>query len=306
MSFKTKIARLICSLNNHGFLNPMSDAANIRLVYWAQLGKKVNLKRPVTFNEKIQWLKLNDRRPEYCTMVDKYSVRTYIEEKLGAEYLIPLYGVWERAEDIDFDNLPNTFVLKCTHDTGSILICRNKDSLDRNEVIAYFKKHLKRNSFYYGREWPYKDVTPRIIAEKYMIDEECADLRDYKIHCFNGEPRVILVCSERHKSGLKEDWFTPEWEHLPIHRPTHGNSKNAIEKPELFDKMLDNARLLADGIPFSRIDFYLVNHHLYFGEITLYPTSGYTPFVPDEYDRILGGWLHVNIGNCKSRCGSAR
>ncbi len=293
MSPKGKIARAIRSANNRGFLKWMPDKANIKLVYRAQLGKKLDLKNPRTFNEKLQWIKLYDRKPAYIRMVDKYGVRAYIEEKLGAQYLIPLLGVWDRAEDIDFDSLPDEFVLKCTHDSGSIRICRHKDTFDRTEAVAYFKKRLKRNGFYYGREWPYKDVKPRIVAEKFMIDEQYADLRDYKIHCFGGEPQVILVCSERHKSGLKEDWFTPAWEHLPIRRPTHGHADHPIEMPEKFDQMLDMARKLAKDLPFARVDFYLVNHEIYFGEITFFPTSGYTAFVPDEYDRILGDMIDL-------------
>ena len=291
---KSFFDRLVLSLNNHGLLNWMSDEANIRLVYKAQIGEKLNLKNPTRFNEKMQWMKLYDRDPRYCRLADKWDVRAYVKETVGEEYLIPAYGVWDRFSDIDFSVLPDRFVVKCTHDSGSVWICGDKSKADLEYENRYFTKRLKRGGFYYGREWPYKDLKPRLIAEKHMIDRETGDLRDYKIHCFGGKARCILVCSDRHTSGLKEDWYTPEWEHLPIRRPTHRNTDNGIPKPEKLEQMIRLAEKLAAGLRFARVDFYLVDGRIYFGEITFFPTSGYTRFVPDEYDRILGDWITLS------------
>lgn len=287
------IRKIILGLNNHGFLRLMPDKSNIKLVYKAQLNKELDLKNPKTFNEKLQWIKLYDQNLEYCKMVDKYNVRSYVKDKLGEQYLIPCLGVWDNSEKINFSKLPDEFVLKCTHDSGSVIICKNKKKLDVEKTKKILKKHLKKGSFYYGREWPYKNLKPRIIAEKLMTDFESGDLFDYKIHCFNGEPKVILVCSERHKSGLKEDWFTTNWEHLPIRRPTHCNNINTPKKPLCLNKMLELAKTLAKDIPFSRIDFYFAGGKIYFGEITFFPASGYTAFIPDEYDRIMGDWIKL-------------
>ena len=283
--------RLILGLNNHNLLRWMTDESNIKLVYKAQLNKKLDLSDPKTFNEKLQWIKLYDRNPAYCQMVDKYDVRKFVANRIGEEYLIPCYGVWEKPEDIDFSELPDEFVLKCTHDSGSVFICKDKKKINIEDVKSFFRKHLKKGSFYYGREWPYKNLKPRIVAEKLLKDNKSDDLFDYKIHCFNGEPKVILVCSERFKSGLKEDWFDTKWEHLPIHRPKHKNADVTPEKPVCLDEMLELAKELSKGLPFSRIDFYVVNAKIYFGEITFFPASGYTAFVPEEYDRILGDWI---------------
>lgn len=290
-SIRAIFSGIILRMNNHGLLKWMTDKSNIQLVYRAQIGKRLNLEAPKTFNEKLQWLKLYDRNAAYCRMVDKYLVRDYIADVIGSQYLVPFYGVWENEEQIDFYSLPDQFVLKCTHDSGSVVICKKKSELDIEKVKKYFHQRLRRNCFYYGREWPYRSLTPRIVAEKYLIDAETDDLIDYKIHCFNGEPKVVLVCSERKKSGLKEDWFTMDWEHLPIHRPTHQNSDKQIKKPRNFDLMAEFAKKLSTGMPFVRIDFYEVDGSLYFGEITFFPTSGYTRFVPDEYDAILGDWI---------------
>lgn len=283
--------RLILGLNHHGLLNWMSDKANIKLVYRAQTGKKLDLNAPQTFNEKLQWLKLYDRNPAYCKMADKLLARDYIAETIGAQYLIPFYGAWDDETKIDFDALPEQFVLKCTHDSGSVIICKDKAALDREKTLQFFHKRLRTNGYAYGREWPYKSLTPHIIAEKYLVDAATDDLRDYKIHCFNGEPKLVLVCSERHKAGLREDWFTVDWKHLPIHRPTHFNSEKPVEQPKNLAKMLELAQKLSAGIPFLRVDFYEVNEAILFGELTFFPTSGYTAFVPEEYDAILGSWL---------------
>lgn len=277
-----------------GLLNWMPDEAYLKLRYRASLGKKLNLNNPTSFNEKIQWLNLFDRNPEYTKMVDKFEVKKYVADIIGEEYIVPTLGIWETFNGIDFDGLPNQFVLKCTHDSGGLVICKDKGNLDIEAARRKIEKFLRVNYFKWGREWPYKHVKPRIIAEQYIDSGDDSGIIDYKIHNFNGVPKIILVCSERFSaSGLKEDFFDHNWNHLELCRPSHPNSSNIIEKPKSFDKMIEFSRILAKDIPFVRTDFYEVNGKLYFGELTFYPASGLEAFSPDYWDNILGSWLTI-------------
>lgn len=287
---------LVWNLQIRGFFDSWDDEYYLKFIYWLNHGKKLNLDKPRTFNEKLQWLKLNDRNPNYTIMVDKYKVKEYVANIIGSEYIIPTLGIWEQFDDIDFELLPNQFVLKCTHDSGGVVICKNKNKLDINEARKIIEKSLNTNYYLYGREWPYKNVKPRIIAEVFMSNENKTfnELSDYKVHCFNGQPKIILVCTERHaKSGLKEDFYNIEWRHLDMARPKHLNSTKRQEKPKNYKKMLEISKILANNIPFSRIDFYEVEGKLYFGEITLYPASGLAGFIPKEWDTILGDWIEL-------------
>lgn len=296
MSLSVSLFNKIQSLNDHGYLYWMPDKMNIKLMFRIYMGKRLDLNNPKTFNEKLQWLKLYDRNPQYTMMVDKYAVRQIVSDVIGSEYLIPLLGVWDKAEDINFDDLPGSFVLKCNHDTGSVIVCKDKNSLDRVKVVRYLAKRLKHSGCYHGREWPYKNVPRKIIAEQYMVDDETHELRDYKFHCFDGEPKFILVCTGRKsKEGLREDFFDTDWNHLDVQRPAHGNASFTIERPEQLEQMLELSRKLAKNMSFSRIDFYVVNGKIYFGEITLFPTSGYTAFVPEKYDELFGSWIHLPV-----------
>ena len=280
-----------------GFYDKMDDAVYIKRKFKALTGKTLNLENPKTFNEKLQWLKLYNRDPRYTEYVDKYKVREYIAETLGEEYLIPLLGVWDKAEDIDFDALPDQFVLKCNHNSGlGMCICKDKSKLDKSKVINELQKGLNENFYLRHREWPYKDVPRKIIAEQFMTEDSGGELMDYKIHCFNGKPEFILVCSDRFsQSGLREDFYDTNWNLLDIQRPDHPNSKNGIPKPALLDEMLRLAGILAKDIPFSRIDFYVINSKIYFGEITFFPTSGYGAFVPESADAWIGSLLDLKL-----------
>lgn len=288
---------IILSLNNHGLLDFLSDKRSAEWMYYASLGKHLDLKNPKTFNEKIQWLKLYDRNPLYTRLVDKYAVKDYVSQRIGDQFVIPSYGVWDSFEEISFKQLPNQFVLKTTHDGGGagVIICTNKESLNLEEAKRRITQSLNRDVYKDLREWPYKDVPHRILAEELLLNDGKA-LQDYKIHNFNGEPRLILVCKDRYEStGLTEDFYDCEWNHIPVRRPKHPNSIEPIEAPGELQQMLELSRELSKGIPFVRTDFYLVNHKIFFGEMTFYPTSGFTAFVPDEYDGIIGQWLDLNM-----------
>lgn len=272
----------------------LSDRTYIRLKWRNAMDYPLNLDNPKSFNEKLQWLKLNDRKPIYTQMVDKYGAKIYVSEQLGDQYIIPTLGVWNRVEDIEWDKLPNRFVLKCTHDSGGLVICQDKSKLDIEKAKRTINNSLKFDFYKAGREWPYKDVPRRIIAEKFMEDSEGQELSDYKIHCFNGEPKAILVCRDRFSAtGLTEDFYDEKWNHMDVRRPNHPNAAVPMEKPEELELMLDLARKLSAGVPFLRVDFYIVNHHIYFGELTFYPATGMAPFVPEEWDWKFGSWINL-------------
>lgn len=276
-----------------GFYDNLDDKSYLKKLFMLSMHRELDLSNPVTFNEKLQWLKLYDRRPEYTMMVDKYLVRDYIANKLGEEYLIPLLGVWDDPDDIDFDSLPDRFVLKCNHNSGlGMCICKDKSTLNIKKVKADLRKGIKQDYYLTGREWPYKNVPRKIIAEKYMEDNSFHELRDYKFFCFNGEPKFTLVCTDRFSvSGLKEDFYDLEWNHMAMSRLNHGNASVEIQKPKNYELMCDFARQLAKDIPFVRCDFYEINGRLYFGELTFFPASGFEGFEPENWDKKLGDWI---------------
>lgn len=271
----------------------LPDKQFLQLKYWYIFRKRLNLKNPQTFNEKLQWLKLYDRNPLYTTLVDKYSVKKWVADKIGEEYIIPTLGVWDKAEDIDFDNLPNQFVLKCTHDSGSIVICKDKRTFNRQRAIAKLNNGLAHNFYVAGREWPYKNVKPRIIAEEYMEDKETTELRDYKFFCFNGKVKLLFVATDRQRA--KEpcfDFYDTNFVHLSI-KHGHPNSGKVIKQPMNFEKMKILAHKLSMDIPQVRVDFYEINGKVYFGELTFFHHGGFVPFNPPQWNNTLGKWIQL-------------
>lgn len=279
--------------SERGFFNWMPGKQHLYLLYWARLGKRLNLKNPQTFNEKQQWLKLYNRKPEYTTMVDKYEAKKYIASAIGEEHIIPALGVWEKFGDIDFDTLPNQFVLKCTHDSGCFIICRDKSKLDRAEAEKKIRQSLKRNYYYHGREWPYKNVKPRIIAEAYVEDTEDDALTDYKFYCFHGIPKIMYI-SKDHGKQPRTDFFDMAFNHLPI-IIQDPNAEIMPQKPEQFEKMKQFAAVLSKNIPFLRVDFYEVNGSLYVGELTFFDGSGFELVEPKEWDAQMGAWIKLPL-----------
>ena len=281
-------------INVHlGKYDHLNDEDYIKKIFERNFGYEPDLDHPKTFNEKLQWLKLHDRRPEYTVMADKYLVRQYISEKLGEEYLIPLLGVWDDPDDIDFDALPDRFVLKCNHNSGlGMCICNDKSTLDIPAVRKGLRRGLRQDYYLTGREWVYKNIPRKIIAEAYMEDDS-GELRDYKFMCFNGKAKCSFVCSERFSStGLKVTFFDRDWNVMPFERH-YPKSEVSIPRPQNYEKMIELAEKLAEGIPFVRIDFYEVNGQIYFGEITFYPGSGFEEFTPEEWDKTLGDWIRL-------------
>ena len=277
---------IIIKMNVLKYLN---DQLYLKILYKVIRKEKLDLDNPKTFNEKLQWLKINDRKDIYTTMVDKYEVKQYVTDKIGKKYVIPTIGVYEKFDEIDFGKLPSQFVMKCTHDSGGLVVCDNKNELN---IIAAKKKinqSLKKNFYYAGREWPYKNVKPRIIIEKYMG----SNLNDYKIFCFNGEPRFTLVCSNRCGNDKNTDFYDNDWKLLPFTRENHKNNPKGIDKPKNLSEMLDIARKLSKGIPFVRVDLYDIDNQVYFGELTFYPSAGFEGFHPAEWDKKLGDMIKL-------------
>lgn len=257
------------------------------------VGYKLNLENPQSFNEKLQWLKLYDRNPRYTKLVDKYEVKKIVADCIGAQYVIPTIAVWNKTSNIDFESLPQQFVLKATHDSGSTIVCKDKDNFNKREAVKKLKCALKNNFYYAGREWPYKNVKPRIIAEKFIGNPKDDDLIDYKLMCFNGRVMCSFVCSDRYfGSGLKVTFYNNDWEKMPFERH-YPSSEKEIYKPNNFKKMMELAEQLSIGIPFVRIDFYEVNGIIYFGEYTFYPGGGTEEFTPLEWDYKLGSWIRL-------------
>lgn len=276
----------------------LPDKTYVKLYYKFSMGKKLNLKNPQTFTEKLQWLKVYDHNPLYTTLVDKYAVKPWVAAKIGEQYIIPTLGVWNSFDEIDFDTLPNQFVLKTTHGGGSagVVICKNKDQFDFESAKAKLENSMRISGYEKHREWPYKNVPRRIIAEEYLEPQpELNDLPDYKFFCFNGEPMYCQVVSGRNtKKGI--DFFDLDWIHQPFREPKrYPNADIVPNKPKCLDEMRHLAAQLAEGKAFSRIDFYEVNGKVLFGEITFFPTSGLGVFEPEEYDAILGKMIKLPI-----------
>lgn len=268
-----------------------NDKLYIRLIFYSRMHKHLDLKDPQTYNEKLQWLKLYDKRPEYTKLVDKYEVKDFVANIIGNEHIIPTIGVWEKAEDIDFSKLPNQFVLKTTHDSGGLFICKDKTQIDEKGIKNKMAKSLKRNYYRIHREYPYKNVKRRIIAETFMIDDSGKGLKDYKFFCFDGVPKIMFVATDR-PVDTRFDFFDMDFNHLPI-RQGHPQATKPIEKPKGFEEMKRLASELSQGFPHVRIDFYDINGQVYFGEYTFFHYSGFVRFIPDKWDSIIGSWLHL-------------
>lgn len=294
--FRKKIKNpksLFRSLGHRGFFYWMDDKSYLEKVFRIEFGRGMDLNNPRTFNEKIQWLKIYNHNPEYTMMVDKIEVRKYIEKTIGEEYLIPCLGIWDSAEDIDFDALPNQFVLKCNHNSGTgMCICKDKTKIDFKKVQNGLDKGLRENFYLHAREWPYKNVKRRIIAEQFMGN----NLIDYKFYCFNGEPKFLYVALANITDGKKDDllsFYTLDWKPAPFYRKDHKPFPYKINKPDSLDEMLNIARILSEDIPFVRVDLYEVEGKIFFSELTFSPGGGFGQFYPQIWEEKIGGWLEL-------------
>lgn len=277
-----------------GLYNNLSDKEYVSRTFKSIMKYDLDLDNPKTYNEKIQWLKLYNQKSEYTKMVDKHTAKEYVANIIGEEYIIPTIGVYNCFDEINFDRLPNQFVMKCTHDSGGVVICKNKSQFDYSKAKKTINKYLKRDFYKRWREWPYKYASKKIIIEKYMEDDETKELRDYKFFVFDGKVKALFIASDRQneKVETKFDFFDENFKHLPI---TNGHPNAAIEpnKPANFDLMKEFAEKIAAGIPHVRVDFYEINGKVYFGEITFFHWSGLVSFEPNEWDYTFGDWIKL-------------
>lgn len=288
--------RFIHSALIGGISGVIPDSIYLSIKYKLLTGQMLHLRNPVTFNEKIQWLKLYDRNPLYCRLVDKLDVKDVMKEWIGEQYLIPTLRSWDRIESINFEELPEQFVMKTTHDSGGIVICRDKKFFDTEDAVKKLRKSYKRNYYEHGREWPYKNLKPRIIAEKYLMDESGNELKDYKVFCFSGKPRYIQVDFDRFTDHHR-NFYSTDWEYVPFTTLYPTNPERKIKRPEVLDELLWLSRLIAARIgdpPFVRLDFYIIGKKIYFGEVTFYHGSGTEKFTPESYNIKLGNLIDID------------
>ncbi|MFD2131650.1 ATP-grasp fold amidoligase family protein [Pseudogracilibacillus auburnensis] len=291
---KNKPKGLIYALGDKRVFNWLPDKYYLKLLYWGETGKKLNLVNPQTYNEKLQWLKLYNRKPEYTKYVDKYAVRSYIAEIIGDEYLIPLIGVYNSIDEIDWNSLPEKFVLKCTHGSSANIICTNKKELNIKDVKGKLNKWMKKNWYWFGREWPYKQVRPRIICEKFIEQNDGDELRDYRFFCFNGEPKFITVdFSITNKKKTRRNLYDLEWNLMDeeISYPKELGIK--VKKPEKLCEMINLSKKLSANIPHLRVDFYYIKEKIIFGEMTFFHQSGMGQIRPTKFDNQIGEWLKL-------------
>lgn len=274
----------------------LPDRFYIKILFRLKMGYKLNLDSPQTYSEKLQWLKLYNRKPEYTQMVDKYEAKKYVANIIGEEYIIPTLGVWDKFDDINIDKLPDQFVLKTTHGGGNtgVVICKDKSTLDRDAAKKKLDRSLKSDIYKSLKEWPYKNVAKRIIAEQFIESSERQDLADYKFFCFNGEPKFCQVIAGRESGTTTIDWYDKNWIHQDFHEPkNYPFSKEGHTKPSCFEEMLHLASKLSVGQPFLRVDFYEIDNQIKFGELTFFPTSGMGGFDPMEWDYKFGEWIKL-------------
>ena len=270
-----------------------SDEAAIRLLYREELGVRLDLETPRTFNEKMQWLKLHDRNPLYTTLVDKLAVKAWLAERIGPEHVPVAYALWNSADDIDISDLPEKFVLKTNHDCGGVVVCNDRSSFDLHAAKRKLGRCMRRNYYWSWREWPYKNVKPLVFAEEYLNPQGSGELTDYKLYCFGNGKIMTVVCEDRNSSqGLSKTYFDEDWRALDLHLGDHRVNPQH-PRPAHYDRMVELAGKLAEGLPFVRVDFYESNGRLYVGELTFYPNSGFVRFNPKEWDARLGALIDL-------------
>ena len=275
------------------------DKAYLKIRYGAIFGKKLDLDSPRTFDEKLQWLKLYNRDPLYTTLVDKFAVKKWVADKIGEQYVIPTLGVWSQFEDIDFEKLPSQFVLKCTHDSGGLVIVKDKSTLDIAVARKKITDSLNRNFYWQSREFPYKSVSPRIIAEPYMEDSTYKELRDYKFYTFNGKPRFLLIAKGRQGNKKTFDYFDMDFNHVDLQDECVPNSLKIPEKPVCFEEMKKMSEILSDGIPHVRVDFYEINGKVFFGEMTFFDDGGFMRAKPISWEKEWGDLIELPRCRCE-------
>lgn len=286
------IKKIVLKLSRVPFF-PVSNEKYLKILFEIRMDEVLNLNNPQTFNEKIQWLKLHDHNLKYHCMVDKYYAKQFIGDIIGKEYIIPTVGIYKKFNDINFDELPQSFVIKCTHDSGSVVLCKNKDDFDVRSARKKINKALHTKYYKISKEWVYETIEPKIIIEPLLNDDDKEDLKDYKILCFNGVPKLIQVDMNRFH-GHQRNMYDTNWNLIDMKLRVPNNPSKQVSKPIQLELMLKLASQIAKDIPFLRVDFYVVKDFLYFSEATFYPVSGFGKFYPKKWDKILGSWIDLS------------
>ncbi|MCD4827133.1 MAG: hypothetical protein K8Q99_05075 [Acholeplasmataceae bacterium] len=294
--FRAKfIKKLLLKFLDFKFSHVIGDKLYLKIKYLCIMDRKLNLKTPRTFNEKIQWLKIYDRKKNDTDQVDKVLVREFVARTIGSEFLIPIYGVYSSYDEINFNDLPNQFVLKPNHTSGDVYICKNKNLINHSVLKKTIRKWMRINYYWKHREFAYKNIKPKILCEKLLIGDNSSDLMDYKLMVFNSKVKCTFVTQDRHKEdGLKMDFFDRNWNFMPFTRK-YPNTNKKIQKPILYEKMVELAEKLSCNRIFVRVDFYFIENKIFFGELTLHPGSGFEKFEPTLYDNMLGEWIDLRL-----------
>lgn len=297
--------KVLFVLRDIKMLSWMPNRLYLPLYYRVVTGRKLHLNKPVLFTEKLQWIKVYDHNPEYTIMSDKYLAKDYVSQKIGSQYIVPLLGVWDKPQDIPFDTLPDKFVLKTTHDSGGVVVIDKNQGYNKGKVMDFLQSHLDKDLYDKTREWTYKNIKHRIIAEEYISNNvETVDgaqrevLLDYKFYCFNGEPKFLYVGYSNMKNGQKHDQLTYydfDWKKTAFYRSDHEQLPFIVNKPDKLCAMIEISRKLSQGIPFVRVDLFYVNGLIYFSELTFFPGSGFAPFEPLEWEKQIGDWIQLPI-----------
>ena len=275
------------------------DETYVQILHWLRIGKKMDLKNPKTYNEKCNWMKLHYHHPLFTKMVDKYEAKKIVAEKIGEEHVVKCYGVWNHFDEIDFNKLPKQFVLKCTHDSGSVCVVKDKETMDKDAIRMKMEKGLKRYYFLQERGWPYKDVKPRILAEEYIPSLGKPESIEWKLSCFDGEVKFSTRCGGIAHQALKlrsndhydRSWNRMEW--YAYYEPTDQD----YPKPPFIEELIKYSEQLSQGIPYLRVDWYVVDNKIFFGEFTFYTWAGFCKFIPEEWNNTLGNWITLPEAN---------
>lgn len=289
--FYKKLYMLCCRVHIDSLLDCISDKTYLRLIYFLQCGYWFDIENPQNYNEKLQWIKLHDRNSNYSKLVDKYEVKKIVELKLGKQYIIPTLAIEKNFEDINISKLPKQFVMKCTHDSGSVFICKDKNQINWKKLQKKFVRMMKKNYYGYLREWQYKNLEPHIIVEQYIGKNDVLPY-DYKFFCFNGEPKIVMVAKDR-DTITKSNFYDMNFIRLPL-KIENPNFDEVIRKPDNFDEMIKIARTLSKGIRHVRIDLYNISGHIYFSEITFQHWGGFSHIEPPEWNKIMGDWISID------------
>lgn len=280
--------------NEHGLYSKVPDDKILKKMFKIWVGYDLNLSKPITYQEKMQWLKLHDRKDLYTIMADKIKMKDFVSQKIGEKYVVPIIACWDSPKEIEVDKLPNQFVLKCNHNSGTgMYICKDKSSMRIGTIKKNLEKGMKEDYFTYAREWPYKNIERKVFAEKYLENNDGSEITEYKVLCFEGKAKLVELILNRFKGNATQDFYTPDWVKTEIYENDIPPSDNEFVRPENLSRIIELSEILAEGIHHLRVDWYEVNGKIYVGELTFFDGGGFSLFYPQKYNEIIGSWIQL-------------